>query len=201
MSPPRVSHAPAGSITTSSCDSSLRLLSRSFSNGVPLEELLLPSCVHTFCVCALLTDGEQWFTPTIGLGCRSGSYILYAATGTLIWAIMVASSWLSYYSTIAAQRASPPRLANVPPSPLPAVRVTSALAILLRRLGKFLAVCNSVWIVLSCIFQFSSFYDRCYCNSSVLGLGKNAYDVITLLDSDIGVMKGSWIGGTESPTG
>ncbi|KAI0033216.1 hypothetical protein K488DRAFT_85137 [Vararia minispora EC-137] len=132
-----------------------------------------------------------WFTPTIGLGCRSGSYILYAAVGTAVWGTMVISSFLSFYATVAGQSALPSKQS---PRPLPAALIAGRLSTFLRRAGKLLATLNAIWIVLSCIFQFSSFYDRCYCNSSVLGLGKNAYDVLTFLDSDVTAMKAAWIG-------
>jgi hypothetical protein len=74
-------------------------------------------------------------------------------------------------------------------------RIAGSLAIVLRRVGKVLTACNAVWIVLACIFQFSSFFDRCYCNSSVLGLGRLAYDVIQLVPADISALKTAWIGG------
>ncbi|GLB43157.1 hypothetical protein LshimejAT787_1300660 [Lyophyllum shimeji] len=39
----------------------------------------------------------EWLSPTKGLGCRSGSYVLYATVGTIIWLLLVLSSFLSYY--------------------------------------------------------------------------------------------------------
>ncbi|VDB92011.1 unnamed protein product [Peniophora sp. CBMAI 1063] len=39
------------------------------------------------------------YTPTKGLGCRSGAYILYAAVATVIWLFMVLVSVLSYYAS------------------------------------------------------------------------------------------------------
>jgi len=124
----------------------------------------------------------SWFTPTIGLGCRSGGYLLYGALSTLSWMILVASSFLSHYSTTA-----PPETKSV--------WITAQLSIFLRRLGKIIASFNAMWILVSCMFQFSKFYDRCYCNSSVLGLGARAFDVILLNHNDIVGMKGAWIGG------
>lgn len=41
-----------------------------------------------------------WFTPTTGLGCRSGAYLLYAVVSTIVWFMMVASSIIAHYSTI-----------------------------------------------------------------------------------------------------
>lgn len=130
-----------------------------------------------------------WFTPTRGLGCRSGAYLLYGATSTLVWLMLVISSGLAHYSTQAAT--------DIEGNPVytRATRMAGLVSILLRRVGKCLATCNALWIVLACIFQFSSFFDRCYCNSSVLGLGSFAYDVIQLVPADISTMKTAWIGG------
>ncbi|KAJ7176500.1 hypothetical protein C8R46DRAFT_1346538 [Mycena filopes] len=130
-----------------------------------------------------------WFTPTRGLGCRSGAYILYGATSTLVWLLLVISASLAHHSTQAGTDID--GRVNYTRS----TRVAGAASIVLRRVGKVLAACNAMWIVLACIFQFSSFFDRCYCNSSVLGLGSFAYDVIQLVPADIATMKAAWIGG------
>ncbi|KAF8979770.1 hypothetical protein BDQ17DRAFT_1201389, partial [Cyathus striatus] len=68
-------------------------------------------------------------------------------------------------------------------------------AILLRRAGKFIASLNAVWIIASCMFQFTNFFDRCYCNSSVFGLGAAAYNVILPQMVDLVGMRVAWIGG------
>ncbi|KAG9309678.1 hypothetical protein JVU11DRAFT_10350 [Chiua virens] len=39
-----------------------------------------------------------WFTPTIGLGCRSLAYLLYGALSTTVWISMVLSSLFGYYA-------------------------------------------------------------------------------------------------------
>jgi hypothetical protein len=96
--------------------------------------------------------------------------------------ILVLSSFLCHYSTTA-------------PSESKSAWITAQLSIALRRLGKITASVNAVWILVSCMFQFSNFYDRCYCNSSVLGLGAQAFNVIILNHEDITGMKGAWIGG------
>ncbi|KAJ7832192.1 hypothetical protein B0H13DRAFT_2256539 [Mycena leptocephala] len=130
-----------------------------------------------------------FFTPTIGLGCRSGAYILYGAASTVVWMLLVTSSALAHYSTHVTTNIEGLQVYTR------STRIAGSLAIVLRRVGKVLAACNAVWIVLACIFQFSSFFDRCYCNSSVLGLGRLAYDVIQLVPADISALKTAWIGG------
>lgn len=99
---------------------------------------------------------------------------------------MVLSSFLAHYSS-APKRA--PSNASTQAS------VAETLSIVLRRLGKVLAAINAMWIVISCLFQFIHFFDRCYCNSSVLGLGAKAYNVMIMSTYDIEHTKDGWIGG------
>ncbi|KDR69054.1 hypothetical protein GALMADRAFT_77750, partial [Galerina marginata CBS 339.88] len=131
-----------------------------------------------------------WFTPTVGLGCRSGSYILYGLLSTLAWMLLLMSSVLTYYSTRHPARSFKQHSFRALRS-----RLARWLAIFLRRSGKLVAITNAVWVVSTGMVQFSSFYDRCYCNSSVLWLGKNAYDVINLTHDDAVSMRAAWIGG------
>ncbi|KAG6831352.1 hypothetical protein H0H87_005497 [Tephrocybe sp. NHM501043] len=125
----------------------------------------------------------QW-----GLGCRSGSYLLYGSVSTAVWMLLLISSFLTHY---------------VSTTPHLSLKTTLArrLALLLRRLGKVLAALNAAWIVVTCLFQFSNFFDRCYCNSSVLGRGVKSWDVIAFGPEDVTNMKAAWIGGVALAAG
>lgn len=79
-------------------------------------------------------------------------------------------------------------------SPCPRRRY-SKLAITTRRIGKGLAAFNAVWVVASCLFQFSNFYNQCFCNSSIFNLWGDAYVVISFDTSDAAAYKQAWIGG------
>jgi hypothetical protein len=70
-------------------------------------------------------------------------------------------------------------------------------SIILRRLGKIIATGNAIWIIATCMFQFSKFYDRCYCNGSVLGLGASKAYIIMKPDRNWQAdgTKSAWIGG------
>ncbi|KIK58771.1 hypothetical protein GYMLUDRAFT_245855 [Collybiopsis luxurians FD-317 M1] len=133
-----------------------------------------------------------WQTPTKGLGCRSGSYLIYAVFSTAVWALLLLSSILSHYSTL-----------NFPSRDLreteryhARAELAAMLSVFLRRLGKTLAAANTAWILTTCIFQFSAFFDRCYCDSSALGLGfAKAYNVIQFTSVDLSTMRAAWIGG------
>ncbi|KAJ6477355.1 hypothetical protein C8R47DRAFT_1140144 [Mycena vitilis] len=153
-----------------------------------------PGVFSRFLIASLAALALQWstsgasvlivyFTPTVGLGCRSGAYLLYAAVATLIWWLLVVSSALTHYATI------------YPEYPDVSQRAAAYAAISLRRVAKFLATCNAAWIISAFLLQFGNFYDRCYCNSDVLGLGKRAHNVMLLEGPDISAMKAAWIGG------
>jgi len=128
------------------------------------------------------------FTPTTGLGCRSGSYILYGAVSTMIWLALLISSYLAHYAKVLNDNGEiPPRFNSAD--------LAQGLATFLRRLSILAAGCNTLSIVLACVFQFSNFYSTCYCNSSVLGRGSlHAYNIISA-GYDYGHMEAAWIGG------
>ncbi|KAF5348997.1 hypothetical protein D9758_012734 [Tetrapyrgos nigripes] len=131
-----------------------------------------------------------WWTPTRGLGCRSASYLGYACLSTLVWAILLLSTILSHYSTFS-------RIDPMNGQPIYNTRswLAAGLSVALRRLAKVLATINAIGIVVMNIFQFSGLLDRCYCDSSVIGLGKSAYSVINLVDDDVSSLRAAWIGG------
>jgi len=136
------------------------------------------------------------FTPTVGLGCRSGAYLLYGILSTVIWLMMLTSSILNHYCSInsPADPDATQQLSSRKRSCFTSVSAAAMISNLLRRTAVVIGSINTIWIVIACVFQFANFFDTCYCNSSVLGLGKrNAYNVITL-DFSILNMRGVWIG-------
>ncbi|KAJ6551672.1 hypothetical protein B0H19DRAFT_1264320 [Mycena capillaripes] len=135
-----------------------------------------------------------FFTPTKGLACRSGSYLIYGVNSTLVWILLVTSSGLAHYSTFTVSFKG--RYMHTK-----ATRMAGVFSIILRRVGKVLASLNAVWILLACLFQFSSFFDRCWCNSSVFYLGKNAYNVIDVKPEDVAALNAPWIGGVALASG
>jgi hypothetical protein len=108
---------------------------------------------------------------------------------TLVWMMLLISSILTYYSTLTPTHFQGPAILAFQ------VRVARWLSIFLRRFGKLTAGLNAVWIIATGLFQFSGFYNRCYCNSSVMGLGRHAYDIIFLVSVEMGPMSTAWIGG------
>ncbi|KAG1739815.1 uncharacterized protein EDB91DRAFT_368426 [Suillus paluster] len=123
-----------------------------------------------------------WFTPTTRMGCRALSYLLYGAISTLIWMMLLTSSILAHYAAGYSHR------------PSLSARIALALSHGLRRMGKILAIANSIWVVVSCIFVYSNFYDTCYCNSSVVSRGTGSYDAIIETAPQAAVLRAAWIG-------
>ncbi|KAG2151539.1 hypothetical protein DEU56DRAFT_555464 [Suillus clintonianus] len=129
-----------------------------------------------------------YFTPTVGLGCRSLGYLVYGALATTIWAMLVVSSIFSHYASSYSDR---------PRSPLSSMttRIARVLSNLLRWGGKSLAILNALWIIAAGMLQFTSIYDNCYCNSSVLGRGAQyAYDIVVTDGLDLNQTKAAWFG-------
>ncbi|KZV74201.1 hypothetical protein PENSPDRAFT_749503 [Peniophora sp. CONT] len=131
----------------------------------------------------------SFFTPTSGLGCRSGSFVLYAAVGTLVWIIIVSSSFMVHYAEWL-EYTPRSNISKNHPSP----QTVRIFAKILRSFGKFLAILNALWIVTACIFLFSNFYTRCWCDSSVLSRGTIHGFTTIIPDDDASQLKGAWIG-------
>ncbi|THU93424.1 hypothetical protein K435DRAFT_903709 [Dendrothele bispora CBS 962.96] len=122
-------------------------------------------------------------TPTKGLGCRSAAYLIYAFISTFIWGILLLSTVLAHYSTTESHESLRHRIA-------------ADLSIAFRRFGTVLASVNALVILLTNVLQLTGFFDRCYCDSSVMGLGaKFAYNVIDFVPDDVSAMKQAWKGG------
>ncbi|KAG1867098.1 hypothetical protein C8R48DRAFT_772290 [Suillus tomentosus] len=119
-----------------------------------------------------------WFTPTTKIGCRFMGYLIYRAISTLIWMMLLVSSILAHYSAADRRRVSL------------STHVALVSSHVLQWMGKLLAIVNFFLVILVCVFQYSNFYDRCFCNSSVFSRGGAAYDVIIETTAN----NGAWIG-------
>ncbi|KAJ7321231.1 hypothetical protein DFH08DRAFT_889398 [Mycena albidolilacea] len=134
--------------------------------------------LHASLMALLLTSGTlgsatlmDWYTPTIGLSCRSGGYIIYSLNSVLVWALLMTANHLTH-SIVSLEGKTGHR--RFPYS--------ANIAILLRRAAKILACMNAIWIVSACVAQFAGVYENCWCNSS---LGHRAYTVMYFTQEDI----------------
>ena len=103
-----------------------------------------------------------FYTPAVGLGCRSVGYIIYGGVAILILFLTIFSTILTRISETRG------RLSTTG-------RYTGFIAIALRRISLFLAFINATGLILLCCLQFSRFLDNCYCNASVTGRGTDSY--------------------------
>ncbi|KAF2447526.1 hypothetical protein P171DRAFT_429156 [Karstenula rhodostoma CBS 690.94] len=141
----------------------------------------------------------SYLTEVRGLGCRSGSYLLYGILATSAHVLLLASVFLSHSAMLIYQRtqsanAHPAKSSTHPRSAKHAMFCT--LAVATRYLGKCLAVINALWIVLSSVFELIGFYESCWCTGTVLGLGNKAWVVLFVSGDKMREdAEPSWIGG------
>lgn len=103
-------------------------------------------------------------TPTVGLSCWSGGFLIYAVSATIILLSLMFSSFLSDLCISAKKSGKSAK-----------VNLFGYAAVILRVLGKTIAVLNAVWIFIHCVFQFTSFYDNCWCNANYAIMGQKGY--------------------------
>ncbi|KAK1993288.1 hypothetical protein LX36DRAFT_258647 [Colletotrichum falcatum] len=100
-----------------------------------------------------------------GLGCRSGSYVVYGVVATASCAAMLFSAWVSHYTMRGYQhgQGAEGRL-----------QLYGAVAVVTRVLGQALLIGNTVWLLAISIFELIGFFDSCYCAGTQLskGLGR-----------------------------
>ncbi|KAH0537684.1 hypothetical protein FGG08_005549 [Glutinoglossum americanum] len=130
-----------------------------------------------------------YLTPTVGLGCRSGTYLIYGSVATLSWFLLILSSLFSHGTILYLQRQFEQKDVVVP-------RILCALTLATRKTGKGLALLNAVFLFTSCIFEYTGFYGRCWCQANVPSMGSRGYSVIFLTPSDVATKaKRYWGGG------
>lgn len=155
-----------------------------------------------------------YYTPTKGVGCRTGGYLLYGGLATLVWLLLQASMMLSHAALLRYQRehrqapsmdfrrpsiASPALPTSEPQGyeRTTAHTVICGLAVSTRLLGKTIAIGNTIWLVLAALLQYTGVYDRCYCRGNQTGLGLDkGWLVLFKSEDDLGNYATSpWAGG------
>lgn len=125
-------------------------------------------------------------TPVVGLGCQSGSYLIYGVMSTIIWITLFTSASLSHHLSLLREAAKPP--------PHWGLRL---LTVATRLIGKSLAAANAAFMVVTSILPFTGLYDNCWCAACIPSLGRTAGWVI-LFASDAQIAatsKSAWVGG------
>jgi hypothetical protein len=125
-----------------------------------------------------------YLTPTIGLGCRSGAYLLYGSVATFSWILLIVSSLFSHAVMIRYQRLFEDAYNDTKSPPL-GNQILGGLAVVTRKVGKTLAAFNAIFLFTSCIFEYTGFYSRCWCKANALSMHSMGYTVMFLTADDL----------------
>ncbi|KAF7341784.1 hypothetical protein MSAN_02033000 [Mycena sanguinolenta] len=98
-----------------------------------------------------------YFTPTVGLGCRSGSYLIYGVAATLSWLLLVVSQFASHAVMHRLER--DPYRRNV------GIRILGGVAVITRLLGKVIAITNAGWLIASSVLEEIGVFATCWCQT------------------------------------
>ena len=107
------------------------------------------------------------YSPTVGLGCRSLSYLLYGGIAIIIMFLTIISTISARISETRDERSATVK------------EFTASIAIALCRISFILAFTNATGLLLLSCLQFARIFDNCYCDSSATGLGADAYIIFS----------------------
>jgi hypothetical protein len=121
----------------------------------------------------------SYYMPPVGLGCHSGSLVLYFAASFVAAGSLTFSTWLSKrYFQIRYQGNS------TDPSPVHSwiTNILAFFAVTTRLFGTGLAWTNAFWIIIYCMLEFIGVFQRCYCDCLVIVNGDNGW--LSFLNTD-----------------
>ncbi|KAF9060625.1 hypothetical protein BDP27DRAFT_1339341 [Rhodocollybia butyracea] len=164
---------------------------------IPLSTLHQhPHIIHHMFQAALVALFLQWgttgaailvayWTPAVGLGCRSGGYLIYGIAATVSWLMLVFSNLISHEVMqrleVRDQRGT---------------RGLSALAVITRITGKTLAIFNAAWLIASGVMEDIGAFQTCWCDTDAFQYHGNGWISVFKDASDLrNVAGGTWIGG------
>ena len=123
-------------------------------------------------------------TPTVGLSCDSGGYLLYGLLVTYSWILLLLSAYLSHQHTINTERGEPNSWWYC------------LLAAFTCYTGRLIAGINALWLLCASVFQFTNLYNTCWCSTSSLGLRSRAWLVLFASNTQIAsASTAPWVGG------
>lgn len=155
-----------------------------------------------------------YFTPTQGIGCRTASYLVYGGLATIVWFLLTISMMFSHAAMVRYQREhrvapsmdfrrpslTSPNDQTVQPQGYERSTghsVLCGLAVTTRLLGKTIAVCNALWLLITALLEYTGVYDRCYCrgNQTSLGLKHGWVALFKSEDQLAHIATSPWAGG------
>ncbi|KAI1846308.1 hypothetical protein JX265_010895 [Neoarthrinium moseri] len=125
----------------------------------------------------------SYLTEVKGLGCRSGSYVVYGAMGTVSFMLMFASSFFSHAAMIQHQAlhvaSRDVAIEEETPASFPlSLTLYRMCAVLTRISGRILVVCNTIWIILTSFWELIGFFNNCWCDGVSLSRGAKGYIIL-----------------------
>ncbi|KAJ6600521.1 hypothetical protein DFH09DRAFT_1128388, partial [Mycena vulgaris] len=91
-----------------------------------------------------------YYTPAVGIGCRSGSYLIYGVAATLSWLLLF----------------DPHRRS---------VGLLGGLAVLTRFTGKAVAITNTGWLIASSVLEDIGTFQTCWCQTDAYQYHRNGW--------------------------
>ncbi|KAI5866064.1 hypothetical protein GGS23DRAFT_367061 [Durotheca rogersii] len=162
------------------------------------KRMILAACMATYVqwgttgaaiIIALLTEVR-------GLGCRSGSYIIYGLLSTASFLLLVVSSFLSHEAMLRHETAQRAKALGKPAAARGLLTAFRVSAVATRLLGQVTIVANTVWILVSSMWEITGFYDNCWCNTTYLSKGSNGWlSLFTIEKETAESALESWAGG------
>lgn len=207
---PSTDHPPPPHTNTNELEKAHTSTSNTNNPYTPWQKILdTPDWAKNFLVSNLVAVTLQWgttgsaivisyLTEVRGLGCRSGSYLLYGILATAAHVLLLTSVALSHHAMLKVTMGEQSQNKTTTKKPTKSSSPTAIqyLAVLTRFLGKSLATFNALWIILSSIFELIGFYESCWCTGTVLGLGNRAWVVLFVSGDKMREdAEPSWIGG------
>ncbi|KAI0540835.1 hypothetical protein GGR58DRAFT_459136 [Xylaria digitata] len=145
-----------------------------------------------------------YLTEVTGLGCRSGGYLLYGVLATLVFFLLFMSSIFSHAAMLrhevlqaknldelygrrqleqdqsnepgtASERRNLKGSSTQTQGPTLGHSILRFCAVSTRILGRTLAVVNTIWIILSTLWELVGFYNNCWCDSTYLSKGTGGW--------------------------
>ncbi|KAF7355978.1 Pleiotropic drug resistance ABC transporter protein [Mycena venus] len=126
-----------------------------------------------------------YLTPSIGIGCRSGSYLIYGVAATISWLILVLSHLLSHTAMQRLEQNLSPKTGAL-----------EALAVGTRLMGKSLAMCNAMWLVASSVMEEIGVFQTCWCQTDAFQYHQSGWAPVFKGQKNFrSIAQGVWIGG------
>ncbi|KAF7364269.1 hypothetical protein MSAN_01086700 [Mycena sanguinolenta] len=121
-----------------------------------------------------------YYTRPVGLGCRSGSYLIYGVAATISWLLLVLSQFLSHEVMQQLER-----------NPLQRSPHKTWMAVVTRVVGKAIAIANAGWLIALSFIAETGIFKTCLCQSNSFQYHAGAWIVLFKGGGRLGL----WLGG------